>query len=745
MRCLYLTKAVIKNFRSIEHLQLKNIGDITVLIGPNESGKSSILLALSWFGNDKPINKEDSPINIDTKDDDVIVELYFKIIDGHHFLNLLNSKINEELENSFGKGFAVDLNGLKKKFKKDKKLALLDVLKESEESPNSKENDTEISTLYLKFQKLANGSFKNFLYDDELERLNNAIAQDLQNEILKNIKLSVIFNEAFEEKLRNVLLTNNIPENQIPGGINQIKSNPNFSGHLNSITEKLSSFGEPNTIQELISGLDATILPVIGNVPSTNITLNISGKNITLNPRNLLTQAYNQTKGKINNLARADFREIIQKALKRLKPNFIYLAEEMELKGSVKKQNSWSDTLREDNKEYAINSRLFSILGINTDEFDKMDIEKQSLILENRLDDFSNKLVGLWEQQRIRITHNVTPTEINLKIKEIDKNNNPIKTTSPRMRSRGFKWYLAYLITLEYLKNKENTILLLDDPAVFLHEKGQKDFLKTIEEVSKNVQVFYNTHLISLFDEKELDRVLLVELDEKNKTTVKKPWTNKIEEVAAPVYHALGFDKLIFEKVKKILFVEGISDKFIFEGVQTIDKSLREWYIHPLSGGNKLENELVERMKLLSCLSMHKGIEYYYVLDGDRKEMIESKYPEIKNKVIFLGNELQEVEDLFNKDFYLNCVLECYNDIFIDDSDKLRRLREVVKEVWKGYDGHKITKKIEEKFRENGLGGFSKVDVAILIKRKLKKGDFKKKDVSKLLNELKTGLKKKNE
>ena len=627
MRCLYLTRAVIKNFRSIEQLQLKNIGDITVLVGPNESGKSNILLALNWFGNDKPLNEEeDSPIDTVIKDDDVIVELYFKIIDGHRFLNLLKSKINEELENSFGEGFVVDLNGLKKKFKKEKKFGLLDVVDKTEESQNSKES-VEISFSYLKFQKLANGSFLTFVFDDELERLNDTIAQHLQDEILKNIKLSAIFNEAFEERLRNVLLTNNIPENQIPGGISQIKNNPNFSGHLNSIMEKLSSFKIPSTVRELISGLDATIPPVIGSAPNTSITLNVSGKNITLNPRNFLTQAYNQMKGKISTLTRADFREIVQKALKRLKPNFIYLAEEMELKGSVKKENSWSNTLREDNREYVINSRLFNILGINIDEFDKMNVERQSLVLRNKLNEFSNKLIELWKQQRIRIVHNVTPTEINLHIEEVDKNNNPIKTTSPKMRSRGFKWYLAYLITLEYLKNKENTILLLDDPAVFLHEKGQKDFLETIEEVSKNVQIFYNTHLISLFDEKELDRVLLVELDEKNKTTVKKPWTNKIEEVAAPVYHALGFDKLIFEKVKKILFVEGISDKFIFEGLQAVDKSLREWYIHPLSGGNKLESELVERMEMLSCLSMHKGIDYWFVLDGDRKEVIEGKNP----------------------------------------------------------------------------------------------------------------------
>lgn len=739
MRCIYLTKAVIRNFRSIENLHLKNIGDITVLIGPNESGKSNILLALKWFGEDGPLKEENLPVGRDVKADDVIVELYFKIIDRHRFLNLLSSKINEKLENLFGKGFTVNLDELKEKLKREKELGLVDtIVAETGKGQNSKES-TEIPFSYLKFQKLANGSILTFIFDDELKRLNDTIAKYLQDEVIKNIKPLVIFNEAFEEKARNILLTNSIPENQIPGGINQIKNNPNFSNHLDSIMEKLSSF-KVNTVRELISKLDAEIPPVIGNVPNTNITLPISGRNITLNPRNFLTQVYNQMKEKINALARANFGEIVQKALERLKPSFVYLAEEMELKGTVKKENSWSNTLREDNKEYVINYRLFNILGIRLDEFDRMDEYDQRMLLENKLDEFSNKLIELWEQQRIRLAVNVAPTSIGLLIKEVDKDNRPIKTTSPEARSRGFKWYLAYLITLEYLKNRENVILLLDDPAVFLHERGQKDFLKTLEDVSKNAQIIYNTHLISLFDERELDRVLLIELDKKNRTTARKPWTDRIEEVAAPVYHTLGFDKLIFEKTEKILFVEGITDKFILEGLQSVDESLSGWYIHPLSGGNKLENnELVEKMKMLRCLSGYGKIKYYFVLDGDRREAIK----ENTDKVIFLGDKSQELEDLFNREFYLNCVLECYRDIFVDDKDKLEKVRKIVKEFNHYKETNKITKILEEKFKEEELGGFSKVDISIFIKRKLKKGEFREEDISKLLSAIKDGLKNK--
>ena len=701
MRCLYLSKAVIRNFRSIESLHLNNIGDITVLIGANESGKSNILLALKWFGNDKPLSDDDSPVDKDIKKDEVIIELYFKITDVLQFRNLLESKINEEF-NSLGIGSIAELN------------------------------DLEIFYSFLKFQKHADGSFTCFIFDDRLKEVTGIIVQHLQNKI-KNINLSTIFRNVFEKRLATLLSAKNIPKTQIPKGVNIVKNNPDFSNPLYSITEKLSSF-KLNNVKKPFSHLDTELQSIIIRIPNNTYPFNISGRSIQLNPHSLFAEVWDQIKS-------LDFEEFLQRSLKRVKPNFVYLAEEMELKGSVKKETTWSNTLREDNEKYIINSRLFSILGINLDKFDKMNLERQSLELRNKLNVFSNKLSELWKQQKLRIVHNIAPQEIILHIEEVDENNNPIKATSPEMRSRGFKWYLAYLITLEYLKNKENTILLLDDPAVFLHEKGQKDFLKTIENASKNVQIFYNTHLISLFDEKELDRVVLVKLNDKNRTTIEKPWTNKIEEVAAPVYHALGFDKLIFENVKKILFVEGISDKFIFEDLQRVDKNLKEWYIHPLSGGNKLKNnELIERIKLLACLSAHKEIEYRFVLDGDRRKVVEEKYPEIKDKikdkVLFLGSESQEMEDLLNRDFYLDCVLECYQNIFIDNSDNLRKIEKIIEDIKKNEVKSKITKKIEEKFREYGLRRFSKVDVAILIKRKLKK-EFREEDFSDLLSKLK--------
>lgn len=440
--------------------------------------------------------------------------MYFKIINKKNFRDELVSKINKVLGSILGISDIVKINNLNANFE------------------------------FLKLQKSADGSFMGAVFDSELQKLNESVLIQILKEIKEKFNIAEIFMQNVEKNLENILSTNNIPKDQISNELGKIKENSDFSKCLNLILDKINSIEDEtgnHNFSEMIPKLNVEIQSTINALPNRTVIFNISGKNISIDFRSIFTQAYNQTRPIIENFLKINCEEILQKALTNMRPNFVYLSEEMELKGSVKKLNSWTDTLTDDNDEYIVNSRLFSVLGINLDNFDKMDLQMQDLELENKLIDFSNKLEKLWKQLSVRIKHNITPDEITLKIIEVGKDGKPIKATAPESRSRGFRWYLAYVITLEYLGKKDNTILLLDDPAVFLHEKGQKNFLETIEEISENIQVMYSTHLISLFNERNLERVLLVELGERNETKVKKPWSNKIEHVAAPVYHALGF------------------------------------------------------------------------------------------------------------------------------------------------------------------------------------------------------------
>ena len=688
-KTFHLTKVIIRNFRSIKVAHINNIGDITVFVGANESGKSNILKALNWFGTDKPLEKDDIPVEFWGKENkeylkSPIVEAYFEIVDREKFKERIIFSITEILDT-----IEMDING--------------DTFKNAEDILNK--------TQFLKFEKYADGLFKAYIYDNQLENITEEFDNWFKSVIPQRTPLD-LFDKIFESILKKELEKFNIPETQIANAITNVKSNANFNNHYRRIVEEINRL---NTFEKF-DGICKQIKNIVKNIPNTTVSIPIPGRTISLNPYNVFTKTI------------AKFASMFSNIFINLKPKFIYLDEEMELKGVVVKNISWSNTLREDNRDYPINARLLSILGIDLEEFDKKPEEEQDLILENKAHEFSKLLRNSWKKNIGLKMNLISGYKISFKIIEYDNDKEPIKTTYPEYRSKGFKWYLAYLITLNYLiilkkKNDRDIVLLLDDPAVYLHPNAQKRFLNEIEKLSKEYQILYNTHLISLFNEEELDRVLLVYLDKENRTKIKKPWSNKQKDIIYPIRKALGFDKILFEEnLKNVLFVEGISDKFILEGLRKLKSfmKLEDWYIHPLSGGDYVENnDIVKKILLYGYLSNLEEINYYFLLDGDKEhtkntEKIDDK---IKERIIFLGNESQEIEDLIDRDFYLECVLDTYRRIFTHDPEKFKKVKEIVEEL-KNQD-YKIIKELNNKFKSNNLGDFSKVDVAITIKRKL--------------------------
>jgi len=71
-----INSIVIKNYRPFRLLEETCIGNLTTLVGRNDSGKSSILRALKLFFNDKAKVEEDD-IHDGARDEDVVIEITF--------------------------------------------------------------------------------------------------------------------------------------------------------------------------------------------------------------------------------------------------------------------------------------------------------------------------------------------------------------------------------------------------------------------------------------------------------------------------------------------------------------------------------------------------------------------------------------------------------------------------------------------------------------------------------------------
>ena len=81
-------------------------------------------------------------------------------------------------------------------------------------------------------------------------------------------------------------------------------------------------------------------------------------------------------------------------------------------------------------------------------------------------------------------------------------------TTSLGSRSRGFVWFFSFLSWYSQLRRRgENLILLLDEPGLSLHARGQADLLRYFEqELKPHHQVLYTTHSPFMVDPMHFNR-----------------------------------------------------------------------------------------------------------------------------------------------------------------------------------------------------------------------------------------------
>jgi len=648
-----LIKARINNFRSVKNLNINFYGNLLVLTGTNESGKTNILKAIEWalsddiLGDNKPVDADEDEIKKSP-----IVELYFEVY-----------------------------------------------------------GDDNVK--YIKIEKYWNGHRKIIKYNDRFE----PTYKDMSSLFEKYLEES--FNEFIRLKLGyNVYTTT-------------------FGNFLNMTSELL---------REIKKSLESLNFYRAKRILDENIEDVI--------------QWHSERKAyiliKVNNweyvrIYKEDIKEIYENALSQLIPDdcyevidisnieVIYLSEKMKLKGIYKKQRCWKSTINSDE----LLKRLFAILKIDLDEFDLLPPNKQHKELKNKLLRFSKELNKIWRQGNIRLEENITENELHFVVTEYDENNEPIRSISPEDRSTGFTWFLSYFITLKYLKqmnNEKSLILLLDDPAVYLHEIGKKDFLKVLNELTEDgITVIYTTHDVSLIDETKIESVSLV-VRGVNETTIKHPWVNLKDCLISPLYRELGVDKLIFGNVKDILFVEGISDKFILEGLQKIGVLDKKWHIYPLSGGYPIDKEkIVDRIKFIKCLLhyTHKKLNYYIILDGCLKSYIEEHIDDedVKSRIIYLGDENNEIEDLIDISYYIECMKELLIIEHLDEARKLKYILDdliLIKKELK--HENKVAKKLIKMLKDWYGVAITKSMISAIMKNNITKED--KKYFSRLIKHL---------
>lgn len=243
-------------------------------------------------------------------------------------------------------------------------------------------------------------------------------------------------------------------------------------------------------------------------------------------------------------------------------------------------------------------------------------------------------------------------------------------------RSRGFVWFFSFLAWYEDIKRqKQNVILLLDEPGLSLHGRAQADLLRYFEAELSAHQLLYTTHSPFMIDPAKFGRVRIVQdlgIDMKERLPKDQDGTKVLTNVfdatddsLFPLQGALGYEiqqtlfigpnALVVEGPADMLYLRAVSAQLEREGRTGLSEG---WVITPVGGSGKVP-------AFVALLAPQKGLNIATLLDiqNSDRALVEDLYKKklLKKKQVatygdFVGKSEADVEDMFDRDFYVGLV-----------------------------------------------------------------------------------------
>ena len=300
-----------------------------------------------------------------------------------------------------------------------------------------------------------------------------------------------------------------------------------------------------------------------------------------------------------------------------------------------------------------------------------------------------------------------------LRFSFIDEEDNEYNTNE---RSDGFKRFITFLILISgknTLGDIRENIILVDEPDIAIHIKGQQYLLKELINISEKNIVVFSTHSPFMIDKTNIGRHYIVQKANEVTTLTVSNESNFTEEEV--LFQALGYSIFCNIKDNNILF-EGYWDNKVYEKMK--DDSFNA-IGHIYMGGVKNAQTVGKILEL-------QNKNYYIISDSDKPAKEKEKefknncsgkwieYGKIVNGVItledFVKNEKikQALQSLFTLKDYSSLV---NLDIsFVDNLNK-NKLEIITKECLK-FNNNLDKKVLQNKLKEKI---FSKIDTSEIL------------------------------
>ena len=244
-------------------------------------------------------------------------------------------------------------------------------------------------------------------------------------------------------------------------------------------------------------------------------------------------------------------------------------------------------------------------------------------------------------------------------------------------RSKGFRWDFSFELMLTHETNGtfKGCVILFDEPGLHLHPSAQEGLLSRLKEFAQENRLIYTTHLPFMIDLSHPEQIRVLK-KAKGEITVTDDLVDNFSEARGTLQAALGMDASQSLLVaKRNLVVEGVHDEWVLtelsnllerNGKSGLPVDIR---ITPGPSASKSVN--------VATYMIGQDLDVVALFDSDRagrdaEKELRTKWI-TKNKkshtdAILLGDAVGtdgdfELEDLFTDDFYLERVKETYQEL----------------------------------------------------------------------------------
>lgn len=308
----------------------------------------------------------------------------------------------------------------------------------------------------------------------------------------------------------------------------------------------------------------------------------------------------------------------------------------------------------------------------------------------------------LWTQKKVKFDIDIDGPTLNI-FTEDEAIGFPVRLYR---RSTGFRWYVSFAWKFTHASEGEfeNCILLLEEPGVHLHYSGQRDLLRVFDSLAITNTILYTTHLASMVDQANPERVRIVESRD-NHLAINHGVVSSQAAPMAVIEASLGLTSDLSGMLgnRKVLIVEGGTDALILNKLSGIlSKAGKvglsdQVYLWPAATSTKAP--------MYAAFAIGQRWDAGVLLDSDdaglaaKKKISDMTLKQLaagdgyEFRVIMLGQAAGikktdvAIEDLFPDDFFRECVNRSYGiairneDLPVDGSTLIsKRVEMVLKE-----------------------------------------------------------------